>query len=350
MMEDIEIAMGFLSRLLRAEIITLELKPQEYTRKKKGSFVVFRMDFKAVIRLKNGRKKVILIEIQKAKKEKIVLRRRTKGGKISREEESHIWRFRRYLGDAYVTLEMDTRADGTQVAEALPVVAIYFLGFNLNTVDQPVVILKSSCEDLITGEVLDPQPTEDFFDLLSHEMIVIQIPRLQMELRNELEQVLDIFNQDKYQTDDNTVLDYTGNTKNKLVERMVSRLNEGLKDEKTMFVLREEQIAAREERELRKAAAQANKWRKKSEKAVSELLKTNKQLNITSEKLTETSEKLTETSEKLTETSEKLLAESKAKEEEQKARERAESENARLLQELAELRERLQNKNGDSSN
>lgn len=63
---------------------------------------------------------------------------------------------------------------------------------------------------------------------LSHDLYAIQIPRLKMQVRTEVEQMLDVFNQNKYKTSDKHILEYTGDTSNLAVQRMVKYLNRAL--------------------------------------------------------------------------------------------------------------------------
>ncbi|HMY65928.1 MAG TPA: hypothetical protein PL163_04710, partial [Leptospiraceae bacterium] len=91
LMEDLDIAREFIGEIIHEEILSIQVRPQESTasverteRKTKPEenisfFTVYRLDFLAEIRTKEGPKKV-LIELQKAKL------------------SSDIMRFRRYLG------------------------------------------------------------------------------------------------------------------------------------------------------------------------------------------------------------------------------------------------------------
>ena len=49
-----------------------------------------------------------------------------------------------------------------------------------------------------------------------------------MQARTEVEQMLDVFNQNKYKTSDKHVLEYTGDMSNPNVQRMVKHLNRAL--------------------------------------------------------------------------------------------------------------------------
>lgn len=72
LMEDKESAKIVLSTLINEEIIDLNFEPLSHTNKVKESnsqreITLFHLDFKATVKLPNGEKEVIMIELQKAK-------------------------------------------------------------------------------------------------------------------------------------------------------------------------------------------------------------------------------------------------------------------------------------------
>lgn len=67
---------------------------------------------------------------------------------------------------------------------------------------------------------------------LSHDMYVIQIPRLKkMAVQTELEKMLDVFSQNKYKTTDSHVLAYTGDMSDPRVARVIKYLNRAMSDD-----------------------------------------------------------------------------------------------------------------------
>ena len=80
----------------------------------------------------------------------------------------------------------------------------------------------------ISNRKLKTTAKNDFVERLSHDLYAIQIPRLKMQARTEVEQMLDVFNQNKYKTSDKHVLEYTGDMSNPNVQRMVKHLNRAL--------------------------------------------------------------------------------------------------------------------------
>ena len=70
LLDDIEIARELLSAILGVTIKSLQMKPQETIVLDSVSkeIKIYHLDFKAVIEQANGEEKIVLIELQKAKK------------------------------------------------------------------------------------------------------------------------------------------------------------------------------------------------------------------------------------------------------------------------------------------
>jgi hypothetical protein len=151
---------------------SLHVEPTETTlAPRKNDFTVFRMDFKATITLPNQEKKVVLIEIQKAK------------------FESDIMRFRKYLGSQYMDSK-NTYPENPK--KAIPIQTIYFLGTSLkNITDVPIIRVTREYIDHYHQSKIAQQ--EDFIECLSHDSVIIQIPLFKQYRRNRLEKLLSIF-------------------------------------------------------------------------------------------------------------------------------------------------------------
>ncbi len=210
LMEDTEIAKSILSAILNVEIVSLDIKPQELITTTIRGLRLMRIDFKATVRDKDGSLRVILIEIQKSKKNYTVSR------------------FRRYIAKNYFNLEDIETEVGKSEKVSLPITTIYFLGFRLKKVRVPVLFVKRTYYNAVSGKKL--KVIEDFVEHLSHDLYAIQIPRLAMVAQTELEKILDIFSQHKYKTTNSQVLEYTGPQ----VERMLKRLNMALQDDQIL--------------------------------------------------------------------------------------------------------------------
>ena len=211
MMENNEIAKVFLSALLGLDIVSLELQSQEITHVVgKNGIRLYRLDFKAVIRTASGELRTILIEIQKSKN----------GFEVSR--------FQTYLGLSYLKGHSISMKKPVTKKENHPITVIYFLGFRLKDIKIPVLKVERQYLNGISNRKLKGTVKNDFVERLSHDLYAIQIPRLKMQVRTEVEQMLDVFNQTKYKTSDKHVLEYTGDMSNPHVQRMVKHLNRAL--------------------------------------------------------------------------------------------------------------------------
>ena len=101
LMEHTLIAIDILPAITGENIVSLELKPQELVGQMDNGVKVTRMDFKTVIKNKEGILQVSLIELEKNKR------------------GLEIPRFRRHLGFNYSKETVVTTADGTTEAACL---------------------------------------------------------------------------------------------------------------------------------------------------------------------------------------------------------------------------------------
>ncbi len=174
LMEDRNIARLLLSGLLRTEVLDIDLKPQEYsTSITEKSLTVYRIDFKARIRASDGKEKLVLIELQKAKL------------------PSDIMRFRRYLGRQYAN--KDNVVIEGEKKQALPIITIYFLGYAISGLEEiPIIRIARQYLDHSTGEELNVR--SEFIESLTHDSIIVQVEAIKRKRRKtELEKVLSIF-------------------------------------------------------------------------------------------------------------------------------------------------------------
>jgi hypothetical protein len=231
LMENTEIAKDILSVILGVTIVSIELQSQEFTETTSGGIQIYRLDFKAVIRTDSSELKTVLIEIQKAKN----------GFKIGR--------FQTYLGFNYMKSHVILTEDEQPKDERYPIIAIYFLGFRLKNVKIPVLKVERQYINAITRRKLNVK--EDFVEKLSHDLYAIQIPRLKMHVRTELEQMLDVFNQTKYKTSDNRILEYMGSTQDPRVARIVKYLGRAVSNNSDLLhaMVMEDFMEAEAERE-----------------------------------------------------------------------------------------------------
>ena len=178
LLDDEKVARLVLSALLGKEVLELQFRPTEVqheaARPDGTQLLVLRMDFAATVRLEDGARKLVLIEVQKAR------------------SAWDVQRFRRYLGSNYASPE-NVYLDPEGKQQALPIVTIYFLGEGLECVDVPVLQINRHYLDVATGAAL--RISDPFVEALTHDSIVVQINRLKNRRRTELERLLEVFDQ-----------------------------------------------------------------------------------------------------------------------------------------------------------
>jgi hypothetical protein len=253
LLEDIDIARELLSTILGEEILYLEVKPQETATEvsSDGSIRIVRFDFKATIESPNGELKKVLIELQKLKKALDVMR------------------FRRYLGDNYSKEDDVVLADGTMTKMPLPIVTIYILGFPLTHLKKAVVKVNREYKDMLTGEIIE-NVKEDFIELLTHDSYVIQVRLLPTQTKSKLERILQVFNP-KFKTDDRHKLDFTGDTDEPVVQKMLNRLQRAIADDDMRHKMDfEDEIERILEREAKKVSAEKDEIIAEKEEIIAE--------------------------------------------------------------------------------
>jgi len=194
LLDDEKVARIMLSALLGKEVLELQFRANEVRPRPRKEdrlpvgpeILVLRLDFTATVRLEDGSRKLVLIEIQKA------------------HNAADVMRFRRYLGSQCAAGE-NVYLDQDGASQALPIVTIYFLGEGLECIDAPVVRINRHYIDAATGErVAIPDP---FVEALTHDCIVVQINRLKNRRRTDLEQLLAVFDQGQTARSDPHILD-----------------------------------------------------------------------------------------------------------------------------------------------
>jgi hypothetical protein len=190
LLDDEKVARLVLSALLGKDVLELQFRPTEVHHEAAGpdgtQLLVLRMDFAATVRQEDGSRKLVLIEIQKAR------------------TAWDVQRFRRYLGSNYASPE-NVYLDPDGKKQALPIVTIYFLGEGLECVDVPVLKINRHYLDLATGD--EVRITDPFVEALTHDSIVVQINRLKDRRRNDLERLLAVFDQGRASRSDPHLLD-----------------------------------------------------------------------------------------------------------------------------------------------
>jgi len=208
LLEDADIARDLLTTILGEEVVHLEFKPQEMSTESSQSIKILRLDFKAIIKKKDGTLFKVLIELQKSK------------------QVFDVMRFRRYLGDNYRKEDQIMDKDGLAVLRPLPIITIYFLGFLLNNVPSGFIKVKREYIDAVTEEMFGVK--DDFVELLTHDSYMIQVGRLPKESRGKLDRVMQIFSPMYQNKADKHQVDFQGDIHDPLVLRMVERLGRAI--------------------------------------------------------------------------------------------------------------------------
>jgi len=182
LMEDERIARTILSALLKVDVLAVVVRPHEYSDDNRDSLSVFRIDFGATIRDTDGKEKLILIELQKT------------------WLETETLRFRQYLGVHY-----SNPKNMKDASNALPMVAVYLLGHKVGDIEEPVLYVNHQSLDYDNNVVTKGLPNP-FIDSLTHDSIIVQIPRLHGHINNRLDMVLSIFDQTYKDENDSRIL------------------------------------------------------------------------------------------------------------------------------------------------
>ncbi len=175
LMEDERIAKTLISALLKKEVVDVDMRRNEYTNGTRDKISMFRIDFGARIKENDGSTKLVLIELQKT------------------WLETETLRFRQYLGAQYANPEnilKDCENDGY----GIPMIAVYLLGHKVGNIEEPVLYVSHNTLDYDGNHVTKGIP-DPFVDSLTHDSIIVQIPRLRGYVNNRLDEVLSVFDQ-----------------------------------------------------------------------------------------------------------------------------------------------------------
>ena len=187
-MEDERIAKTILSALLKKEVVHVTVRPHEYSNTTRDTLSMFRIDFAATVREKEGNEikdRIVLIELQKT------------------WLNTETLRFRQYLGAQYNNKNNIHEAD--EKGFAYPMVAVYLLGHKVGNIKEPIVYVNHDVFDY-NGNIVAEGNAEPFVESLTHNSIIVQIPRLQGNVNNRLEKVLSVFDQTNIEGDTQQVL------------------------------------------------------------------------------------------------------------------------------------------------
>ena len=181
MMSDSKVAKMLLSAIIGEPIVKLAFTSKEYIIRKDvdkskidktlEQLTVCHFDFNATIKTESGYK-TVLIELQKAKL------------------ATDIMRFRRYLGTMYQDPE-NTYDENRE--KARQIYCVYFLNYEIGLSDSPIIKVDYRVKDLATGVELKNK--SEFIKSLNHISWIVQVRQLKEKRRNELEELLSVFDQ-----------------------------------------------------------------------------------------------------------------------------------------------------------
>ncbi|MBQ0048922.1 MAG: hypothetical protein KBT12_01585 [Bacteroidales bacterium] len=212
LMEDERVAKTILSALLQKEVVEVEQRRNEYANSNRDGLSIFRIDFGAKVRDEDGSLKLILIELQKT------------------WLETETLRFRQYLATHYANAENIYKND--RHGYAIPMVTVYLLGHKVGQIEEPILYVKRKSYDYEGREVTKGIP-DPFVDSLTHDSIIVQIPRLHGQVNNRLEEVLNVFDQERRDVNHQTLtIDETLYAEDSDVMYILRRLKEAASDSK----------------------------------------------------------------------------------------------------------------------
>ena len=260
LMKDSKIA-----KLMISAITGLKIKKLDFLTTEKAvaledeSLTVYRLDFTASVLDNKGDERRVLIEIQKAKLNQDIVR------------------FRRYLGQEYSDKNnlMEKTEGNKTVLIAIPILTIYFLGYSLNQVREPVIKVTREYINAVTGEKITQR--DEFIEGVSHDSHIIQIPYLKQEFRSDLLSILSLFDQN-LKVKDGHLLDVDEAKYPQKYHQVIRRLQKAVSEPKVrkLMDLEDEVVSELQERartiekeraEKEEARATAKKERAEKEKA-----------------------------------------------------------------------------------
>ena len=298
LMEDERIAKTILSALLKKEVIHVTVRPHEYSNTTRDTLSMFRIDFAATVREREGgaiKDRIVLIELQKT------------------WLNTETLRFRQYLGAQYSNKNNMREAD--EKGFAYPMVAVYLLGHKVGNIKEPIVYVNHDVFDY-NGNVVADVNEEPFVESLTHNSIIVQIPLLHGNVNNRLEKVLSVFDQTQVEGDTQQVLKidedkYADDSDMLYVLHKLTAAAANSEMRQDMNV-EDEYYKAIEDRDT--AIMQRDKMLKEKEQQLSQqseqLSQQSEQLSQQSEQLSQQSEQLSQQSEQLSQQSEQLSQQS----------------------------------------
>ena len=169
-------------------------------------------------------------------------------------------------------------------------VAVYLLGHRVGDIEEPVVYVNHDVFDY-NGEVVEEGKEDPFVESLTHNSIIVQIPRLKGRVNNRLEKVLSVFDQSRKDAEDKQVLNIDENK---------------YEDDADMMYMLHRLTAAAADSEMRQDMNVEDEYYKAIEDRDTAIMNRDKELKQKDEQLQQKSEQLQQKSEQLQQKSEQL--------------------------------------------
>jgi len=177
LMEDLEIAKGFISTIINEEITELYPAPQEATSialtLKHNQLPLHRMDYVAIIKTGKNRFEKVVIEVQKS------------------AFIPEIERFRNYVAEKY-SKTSTYKVNNEQQEEHLPIKTIYLLDKKLSDNLPAVLHRKGDYYDVLYQKKYEGEKNK-YVELLNHDSWFIQTEKLPPDLKSDLAIILTVF-------------------------------------------------------------------------------------------------------------------------------------------------------------
>jgi len=259
LMEDLEIAKGFISTIINAEITELYPAPQEATSialmLKHNQLPLHRMDYVAIIKTGENLFEKVVIEVQKS------------------PFVPEIERFRHYLAEKY-SKTSTYKVNNEQQEEHLPIKTIYLLDKNLSDNLPAVLHRKGDYYDVLYQKKYEGEKNK-YVELLNHDSWFIQTSKLPPDLKSDLAIILTVFapwlrdtKEELYINVDEKLL----GKKHALLHRILLRLENATHDKNLLLTLKTESNIENQieqaHREKEEALAKEKEERRQKEEAL----------------------------------------------------------------------------------
>ena len=210
---------------------------------------------------------------------------------------------------------------------AYPMVAVYLLGHKVGNIKDPIVYVNHDVYDY-NGDAIAKGNEESFVESLTHNSIIVQIPRLRGNVNNRLERVLSVFDQtqiegdsqqvltideDKY-ADDNEMMYVlhrltaaAANSELRQDMNVEDEYYQAIEDRDTAIMQRDEMLKEKDEQLSQKIEQLSQKDEQLSQKD-EQLSQKNEQLSQKDEQLSQKDEQLSQKDEQLRHMSKALFA------------------------------------------